>query len=179
MACATLYVVSKILQGRRDLRNILFKSHKDIKIENVDCERIVESNICEVSDGSSDAEDVSVMKNKVAENTIMLSNVIIGADTVSETQSNVKKETDVKVELQTVKAYDPFCRNPLYAGATKEFNTELIALSRHFHPSVALFANQIIQGKILLLYIAQYLAMLINFYLQVNQLSTRAIRWRI
>jgi len=151
MACATLYVVSKILQGRKDLRHILFKSHKNInKIENVDCEGKVENDICEVDDSSSDMEDVSTMenaKNKVTKNTIMLSNLTIGADTASETQPDVKKETNVKVEAQNIKSYDPFCRNPLYAGVTKGFSTELEALSRHFHPSVALFANQIIQGK--------------------------------
>lgn len=134
MTCATLYIVSKILQSRQDLRHMLLKSqHKDVKIEN---------DVCEVNDSSSDTEDVHIIEN---ENSIMLSNITVGADTMSETKSNIKKETDIKVEDK--KSYDPFCRNPLYAGAIKGFNAELEALSRHFHPSVALFANQIIQGS--------------------------------
>jgi len=132
MACAMLYIVSKVLQGRKDLKHMLLKSHKAIKIEN---------DTCEVNDSLSDAEDVHVIEN---ENSIILSNVTIGTDI--KTESDAKKESDVKVEVQDIKSYDPFCRNPLYAGAVKGFNAELEALSRHFHPSVALFANQIIQG---------------------------------
>lgn len=133
MACAMLYIVSKILQGRKDLKHMFLESHKAIKVEN---------DVCEVNDISSDTEDVSVVEN---EDSIMISNITIGAD--AETKPDVKKEIDVKVEMQDTKSYDPFCRNPLYAGATKGLNAELEALSRHFHPSVALFANQIIQGK--------------------------------
>ncbi|XP_011881927.1 PREDICTED: CCAAT/enhancer-binding protein zeta [Vollenhovia emeryi] len=131
MACAMLYTVSKILQNRQELRRMLLEPPKAVKVEN---------DVCEVNDSLSDAGDVDVIEN---ENSIMLSNVTVGV----ETKSDVKEETDVKIEAQDVKSYDPFCRNPLYAGATKGFNTELEALSRHFHPSVALFANQIIQGK--------------------------------
>ncbi|KAL6259725.1 hypothetical protein P5V15_009638 [Pogonomyrmex californicus] len=144
VACAMLYVVSKILQGRKDLRHMLFKSHKPIKIE---------KDIYEINDSSSETEDIHVIENEAEvndkmkeENTIMLSNITVGEDIASE-KLGVKKETDVKVEAQDVKSYDPFCRNPLYAGAGKGLDTELEALSRHFHPSVALFANQIIQGK--------------------------------
>lgn len=134
MTCATLYIVSKICQNRQDLKHILLGSHKAVKIEN---------DVCEVND-ISDTEDVHVIEN---ENSIMLSNITVGADTASETKPDVKKETDLKIEVQDMKSYDPFCRNPLYAGAVKGFNAELQALSRHFHPSVALFANQIIQGS--------------------------------
>lgn len=135
MACAMLYIVSKVLQSRKDLKHMWFEPHKAIKIEN---------DVCEVDDSSSDTEDIHVIEN---ENSIMLSNITTGTD--------VKQETDVKVETQDIKSYDPFCRNPLYAGAAKGLNTELEALSRHFHPSVALFANQIIQGN-KVLYINYY-----------------------
>lgn len=133
MTCAMLYIVSKVLQGRKDLKHMLLESHKAIKVEN---------DVCEVNDSESDTEDVRVIEN---ESSIMLSNMTIGADI--DTKPDVKKEADVKVEMQDIKSYNPFCRNPLYAGAVKGFNTELAALSRHFHPSVALFANQIIQGN--------------------------------
>lgn len=134
MACAILYIVSKILQ-RKDLKHLLLEPQKSIKIEN---------DICEMNDSLSDVEEVCVIeKSKKEENSIVLSNVTIDA---SEMKSDIKEESDIKVDVQNVKAYDPFCRNPLYAGAIVGFNTELKALSRHFHPSVALFANQIIQG---------------------------------
>lgn len=100
----------------------------------------VENDVCEVNDSLSDTEDIRVIEN---DNSIMLSNITVGA----ETKPDMKTETDVKAEVQDIKPYDPFCRNPLYAGAVKGRNTELSALCRHFHPSVALFANQIIQGN--------------------------------
>lgn len=139
MACAILYIVSKVLQGRKDLKHMLLEPQRIIKIEN---------DVCEINDSLSDVEEVCVIdKTKNKENSIMLSNITIGADNASETKSDIKEETDIKVDMQNLKAYDPFCRNPLYAGTIKGFNTELEALSRHFHPSVALFANQIIQGE--------------------------------
>lgn len=135
MACAILYIVSKILQ-RKDLKHLLLEPQKSIKTEN---------DVCEMNDSPSDVEEVCVIEKSKEENSIMLSNVTIDA---SETKPDIKEELDIKVDVQNMKAYDPFCRNPLYAGAITGFNTELEALSRHFHPSVALFANQIIQGVI-------------------------------
>lgn len=134
MACAMLYVVSKILQSRKDLRHMLLEPHIAVKVE--------EEDVCEVKEEFSDTEDVYVMEEvrvkDEEDNAIILSNVT--TDTAPETKP------DVKVEVVATKPYDPFCRNPLYAGATKGFNMELAALSNHFHPSVALFANAIIQG---------------------------------
>jgi len=141
MTCAVLYIVSKILQERRDLKRMLLEQPITIKIE---------EEIHEIEDSQSDAEDVHVIekiKDEIEENKIVLSNVIIGPDNVtSETKPDVK--IDIKTETQDTKPYDPFSRNPLYAGATKGLNIELEALAKHFHPSVALFANQIIQGII-------------------------------
>ncbi|CAD5223382.1 unnamed protein product [Bursaphelenchus okinawaensis] len=42
--------------------------------------------------------------------------------------------------------YDPFARNPLFAHADKTVDTELYALSQHYHPSVAVFAQRIMDG---------------------------------
>lgn len=97
-----------------------------------------------------DTEDVRVVdkvKDKIEENIIVLSNVTIGVGNASERKPDMKEEKfDIKTETQDLKPYDPFCRNPLYAGATREVSIELEALAKHFHPSIALFANQIIQG---------------------------------
>lgn len=130
MVCAMLFIISKILQSRKDLKHLLLESHKVAKVEN---------DVCEVNDNASDTEDIRVIEN---DNSIMLSNITVGVDT-AETKPDVKTET----EVQDMKPYDPFCRNPLYAGVVKGLNAELEALSRHFHPSVALFANQIMQGN--------------------------------
>jgi ribosome biogenesis protein MAK21 len=149
MTCAILYIVSKILQERRDLKRILFEQPIAIKIEK---EEEIEEEY-EIEDNQSEIEDVHVIekiKDEIEENKIILSNVIIGPDSVaSETKPDIKmEEIDIKTEMQDTKPYDPFSRNPLYAGATKGLNVEFEALAKHFHPSVALFANQIIQGII-------------------------------
>lgn len=42
--------------------------------------------------------------------------------------------------------YDPLKRNPLYAGGDYCAYDELMLLKNHFHPSVTLFAEQILNG---------------------------------
>lgn len=44
--------------------------------------------------------------------------------------------------------YQPLARNPLFANAELSVDSELLALSQHYHPSVAVFAGNIIDGKI-------------------------------
>ncbi|XP_077200246.1 CCAAT/enhancer-binding protein zeta isoform X1 [Paroedura picta] len=44
-------------------------------------------------------------------------------------------------------SYDPLHRNPSYCGADRTSLWELKKLSEHFHPSVALFAKTILEGK--------------------------------
>lgn len=55
-----------------------------------------------------------------------------------------------KMERRTRKnasQYDPHERNPLFAGGDKATYLELLKLSQHYHPSVALFAKSILQGN--------------------------------
>lgn len=44
-------------------------------------------------------------------------------------------------------AYDPTKRNPLYANAEHSVCHELVELSKHYHPTIAFFASQLLQGK--------------------------------
>jgi hypothetical protein len=41
-------------------------------------------------------------------------------------------------------SYDFNERNPMYAGAEKTLTYELLALTRHYHPTVALFATKLL-----------------------------------
>ncbi|TKR87321.1 hypothetical protein L596_011735 [Steinernema carpocapsae] len=43
-------------------------------------------------------------------------------------------------------AYDPSARNPLFANANKTVDTELALLARHYHPSVRVFASNLLEG---------------------------------
>merc|ERR1719447_1564048 len=44
-------------------------------------------------------------------------------------------------------SYDPGCRNPLYSGAERSALWELQCLSQQFHPSVALFAQNLLDSQ--------------------------------
>ncbi|CAL7951592.1 unnamed protein product [Xylocopa violacea] len=136
MACATLYVISKILQTHTELKTLLLKPHDYIDIKNENFES---------KDSSDVVKEIDVSNNKSElEDSILLTNVISEHD---KTKSEDKTVNDTQIDTNTQKEYDPFCRNPLYAGISKDLNTELIALFRHYHPSVALFANTILEGK--------------------------------
>ncbi|XP_076612761.1 CCAAT/enhancer-binding protein zeta isoform X2 [Chaetodon auriga] len=47
---------------------------------------------------------------------------------------------------KSLQSYDPLHRNPLFCGADHTTLWELQRLARHFHPSVSLFANTLLQG---------------------------------
>ena len=63
------------------------------------------------------------------------------ASATSDQPSN--QETRNKFALGS---YDPLARNPMYCGAESTLLWELSQLSRHYHPSVALFAQNLIDG---------------------------------
>lgn len=42
--------------------------------------------------------------------------------------------------------YDSLHRNPAFAGGEKSVFVELVALAKHFHPTVSLFAKKILAG---------------------------------
>ncbi|XP_076236757.1 nucleolar complex protein 1 isoform X2 [Calliopsis andreniformis] len=140
MSCAILYIVSKILWTHKELLNLLLQPQICIKIENDEDSEPVNNSL--------DSEDVSVCeKDKDSlEDSILLTNVT-SEPTVSEKIKAELKEDDIKLEPDQQKGYDPFYRNPLYAGITKGLHTELLTLSKHYHPSVALFASTILEGK--------------------------------
>nr|CAD7404866.1 unnamed protein product [Timema poppensis] len=50
---------------------------------------------------------------------------------------------------QRSKLYTPYQRNPVFAGAEYCTYTELLTLTQHFHPTVALFAYNILQNELI------------------------------
>ncbi|XP_076753949.1 nucleolar complex protein 1 [Xylocopa sonorina] len=133
MACATLYVISQILQTHTELRTLLLKPRDYIDISNENFGNKDSLKDTDVSNNKSDLED-----------SILLTNVISEHD---KTESENKTVNNTQIDFNAQKKYDPFCRNPLYAGISKDLNTELIALFKHYHPSVTLFASTILEGR--------------------------------
>lgn len=133
MACATLYVISQVLQSKKLANRALTRFAPNI----MDCQMIE----------SVQQED----KPKKQESTIVLSNVVVdNSEDKSKDIGKTDEVVEVKNEFQAT-SYDPFHRNPLHSGANLSFYSELVALVRHFHPSVSLFAHNILQGLLLYL----------------------------
>ncbi|KAK2585564.1 hypothetical protein KPH14_010202 [Odynerus spinipes] len=146
MACSILYTISKVLQSRKDLKNFFLRSQKFIKTEN-DISDVKETDLSRNEDHTiSIDEDEQAVNSEVDSN--IMTNIIIDSNVnVQKQDTDIKEDIDADIKNIIQKPYDPFCRNPLYANAMKSFHAELIPLSKHFHPSVALFANTIIQEK--------------------------------
>ncbi|XP_078050886.1 nucleolar complex protein 1 [Augochlora pura] len=141
MTCAILYIISKIIRTNKTLKNLLIKSPKYTHVEN---------KTDETKDISFNMEDVDEINKPInTEDSILLINIAIGANKNEGVNCEFKIDDDIKIESSEQKEYDPFYRNPLYAGITEDLSTELITLSKHYHPSVALFANTIIEGKLI------------------------------
>lgn len=91
-------------------------------------------------------------------------------DSKSEQVTNVEEEEDVKPNVDELQAsisgpswfhcdnvkdikpktkYTPLVRNPLYGGGQFCAYTELYFLKSHFHPTVALYAQNILDGQLI------------------------------
>lgn len=144
MACATLYVVSQVLKTKKDP---IFSIESEIKNEKeLNDEKKEENN----EDTNSECSETN--NDELEKNNIVISNVITD-DTkviVKNNDTEIKEEITIKEEFDPDKEYNPFCRNPLGSGANNTFYYELFALVNHFHPSVALFASNIKEGKVVL-----------------------------
>uniref|UniRef100_A0A8C5NX47 CCAAT/enhancer-binding protein zeta n=1 Tax=Jaculus jaculus TaxID=51337 RepID=A0A8C5NX47_JACJA len=138
--CGALYLVSEILKAKPDLRSQL-EDHPESDEENFvdvgedgdDIERVT---------GADRAAEVGAVKAPQTE------------DAMSGSDAETKKPNPASwVHLENLKGgkqlhiYDPFSRNPLFCGAENTSFWELQKLSKHFHPSVALFAKTILEGN--------------------------------
>lgn len=123
--CAILYTISQVLKFKKFSNKILTKSVETLELKN-------------------HTETVkNVVKAKAKKDSIILSNVV-----VEEPKDDViVEDTKIKTECKAT-SYDPFTRNPLHSGANLSFHCELEALDKHFHPTVSLYANTIINGKV-------------------------------
>ncbi|KRT79752.1 hypothetical protein AMK59_8108 [Oryctes borbonicus] len=55
--------------------------------------------------------------------------------------------TTVKQEKKDPTSYDPFNRNPLFAGGQYAAYLELLNLKCHYHPTVSLYATKLLEGE--------------------------------
>ncbi|XP_041986047.1 CCAAT/enhancer-binding protein zeta [Aricia agestis] len=75
---------------------------------------------------------------------------------VNTDQVDDKDDKDTKIQLKktinmdkVITDYNPFARNPTYAGAQCSAYVELLPLSTHYHPTVRLFAEKLLNDQII------------------------------
>ena len=136
MICATLYVLSQVLHSKKLKNKILTKQKVAIKTDN-------EVNIDELVEEEAEIDEENSYKNIKDDNTIVLSNVI---SVPVENKTN-DDSVEIKKEFKAT-CYDPMARNTLNSGANLTFYCELTALTKHFHPSVALFSKNLLEGNL-------------------------------
>ncbi|XP_053620788.1 CCAAT/enhancer-binding protein zeta [Plodia interpunctella] len=82
--------------------------------------------------------------------------VKVESETGQVKEKEMEREKDAKIQLRktvnmdrVITEYNPHARNPSFSGAQCSVYIELIALARHFHPTVKLFAEKLVNEQII------------------------------
>ncbi|RHY34311.1 hypothetical protein DYB32_001289 [Aphanomyces invadans] len=146
--CAALFLVSELLQHNKSFRALIDQPEHDLTQDDVAVAAKNETK-SDDEDGSEqssdeenqdDAEDADLEAERKRSAALLKS---MGLDVAEEERAVVKPPL---VENPT--PYDPRKRNPLYAGAEASCLWELQPFLVHYHPSVAQFAKQLVDGAI-------------------------------
>lgn len=139
MTCATLYMVSQVQNRRLELAAHSFETCVDKQVDG-DVSNPGSGIEAFLEDDSEDEhyEDVdeSVPTKSKDEKT---------SDDVKPSWVHVPVEKKVKRK----DGFDPMERNPLYARGEFCIHAELLYLSKHFHPTIALFASNILENQLI------------------------------
>ncbi|XP_070382583.1 CCAAT/enhancer-binding protein zeta isoform X2 [Dermacentor albipictus] len=155
LACGILFLVSEVLKLRPTLLDA--RTFDDSHNEAPECAVQMDDN---ESDGEhyddapddSDNEDAtdaakSARSDRSGSRTGTTSEKQSTGSWVHTKLTTVDESGSMTVERRRRTGYDPLARNPLYCGAEFCPAWELRHLSRHHHPSVALFAERILRGQ--------------------------------
>lgn len=123
MTCGCLIVINKLLKARPELN----------KLSEKDDEEQVLAKVTTAENDDSDGEEHYV---DAPEN---------DDDEATEVAAAASVEDKPTTE-RFVRKYNPYHRAPAYAGAEFALRTELLAFIRHFHPTVQVFAKNIIDS---------------------------------
>lgn len=138
-SCGILYLINQLLNKKENLLSLSYKpSFHELIEDDSDGEEkyfdVKESDEENKSDKAKSEEETDVkpdVKN--------LDQFITG--------SWCHKNLNKNFEHKPVIKYTPFCRNPLHGGGEFSIYAELIFLKDHFHPTVSLFAKNILEGQ--------------------------------
>lgn len=163
IATAFVMLISSIFKDKPDVRKEFVTNFNKLAIENPllledddEDEHYVDQDEEEHPDGTANDDDDNSSdckasgKKKATSKTVSknvdLNNTSKSAKTdLTPTSSWLHSRNTIKERVKL--SYDPLHRNPLYSNADISKPYELCTLRNHFHPTVALFTEQVLQGQ--------------------------------
>lgn len=151
-SCGILYLVSQLMIKKSGLQALILKQTVSFDINDED--DVKDEDVPEIKQEIENDEFKQIEAKQTTGAAINTVSAII----------EIKEETDIKPDvsnlealnasvdhsnntlIQKEKKYNPLSRNPLYGGGEFCTYTELYNLKNHFHPTVSLFASNIING---------------------------------
>uniref|UniRef100_A0A0R3RYD1 CBF domain-containing protein n=1 Tax=Elaeophora elaphi TaxID=1147741 RepID=A0A0R3RYD1_9BILA len=142
-AAATLILISRLIEKRPSLLITkktadLTKFNKDVKAEVVDDDEEV------YYDYDSSTEGV-INENPISSSFESNERAINNIKSCEKKVSGWMHKNNIVVRSNAT-TYDPVVRNPLFSRADKSVAAELTLLSKHYHPSVGVFASNLLNG---------------------------------
>uniref|UniRef100_T1GKH2 CCAAT-binding factor domain-containing protein n=1 Tax=Megaselia scalaris TaxID=36166 RepID=T1GKH2_MEGSC len=137
VAAGCLIIINKLFKSRRELVKTLDEPETTIAPVEVDLSKFDDD-----SDGEEIYKDVDDEKNNVdstKKEKVSSSWHHVKVQSVEVPESNVKEIAGNK--------YDPYHRVPAFAGADNSLRAELLLLCQHFHPTVQVFAESVLNQK--------------------------------
>ena len=146
LVCGLLFLLSELLRARPDLGSLtaVLKQESD-----TDLTKFAEESD-EEEEHYADAPDESKSETKEEDLAMETTDEKADLDLKPGVADKVAPGWTFKTQAGSREArqsYDPSCRNPLYSGAERSALWELQCLSQHFHPSVALFAQNLLDSQ--------------------------------
>lgn len=133
-ACGILYLVSQLVAKKPALQALTIK-----ELTSCDLDRFGEDDeeYHDIKDEKDDTEVDNVEIKEEKPDTSLLEVAFKGSSWVHTSQANKKHQSK----------YNPLARNPLFGGGEFLVYSELGYLQRHFHPTVAMWAQHILNGE--------------------------------
>ncbi|KAH9122652.1 hypothetical protein LEN26_010179 [Aphanomyces euteiches] len=162
--CAALFLVSELMQHNKAIRALIDQAEHDITQDQPTIQSKNDSDDDEheeraEGEDSEDSSDSKESNDERDENEVKAqaeleeerkrsAALLKTMGLIAEPTKTTTPTSSAKVETITTTQYDPRKRNPLYAGADMSCLWELQPFLVHYHPSVAQFAKQLIDGAI-------------------------------
>lgn len=147
MAAGCLIVVHKLIKSRKELSSEMSGDTENMLNQiNVNDEDLSKF---DSDDGEEKYDDVDEDKDRAEDNMVKEKNQSTEDSTFSWHHSKIPAcEVGGKVKELTPSKYNPYHRVPTFAGAEFVLRNELMLLQHHFHPTVQVFAQDIINSML-------------------------------